>query len=106
VLGFDKTDKLIDRKDWWNDNIIRPIRLTEADYLGAAESAGLSDVHIVDRLIYDGAMIATLIADQLPVAIADLADRMGFSDEGTLMDFVIEQLDGKIESVKLTATLQ
>jgi len=76
--------------------------LTEADYLGAAETAGLADVQIVDRLVYDGAMIATLIADQLPVAIADLADRMGFADEGALMDFVIDQLDGKIESVKVT----
>lgn len=78
--------------------------LTEAEYLGAAESAGLADVRIVDRLVYDGAMIATLIADQLPVAIADLASRMGFADDAALMDFVIEQLDGKIESVKVAGT--
>jgi arsenite methyltransferase len=104
IIAHDLPDWVLDNSDLYAACISGA--LTEADYLGAAESAGLSDVHIVDRLIYDGAMIATLIADQSPVAIADLADRMGFSDEGTLMDFVIEQLDGKIESVKLTATLQ
>lgn len=76
--------------------------LTEAEYLGAAKAAGLEQVNIVDRLIYDGAMIATLIADQLPVAIADLTQRLGFTNDDALMDFVIEQLDGKIESVKLS----
>lgn len=80
--------------------------LTEADYLGAAEAAGLADVRIVDRLVYDGAMIGTLIADQLPVAMTDLAQRMGLDDEGALMDFVIEQLDGKIESVKVAGSVK
>jgi arsenite methyltransferase len=78
--------------------------LTEADYLGAATSAGLSDVKIVDRLVYDGAMIAALILDQLPVSVAELAPRLGFGeDSGAFMDFVLRELDGKIESVKVAA---
>jgi arsenite methyltransferase len=76
--------------------------LTEADYIGAATSAGLADVKIVDRLVYDGAMIAALIVDQLPVSVAELGPRLGFGDDtGAFMDFVLQELDGKIESVKV-----
>jgi arsenite methyltransferase len=104
IIAHDLPDWVLDNSDLYAACISGA--LTEADYLGAAEAAGLADVHVVDRLVYDGAMIATLIADQLPVAIADLVDRMAFTDEGALMDFVIEQFDGKIESVKVAATLQ
>lgn len=99
IIAHDLPDWVLDNSDLYAACVSGA--LTETDYLDAARSAGLEDVRIVDRLIYDGAMIATLIIDQLPVAIEDLADRMGFTDKGALMDFVIEQLDGKIESVKV-----
>lgn len=76
--------------------------LTEADYLGAATSAGLADVKIVDRLVYDGAMIGALIVHQLPVSVSELGPRLGFgNDTGAFMNFVLQELDGKIESVKV-----
>lgn len=102
IIAYDLPDWVLDNSDLYAACVSGA--LTETDYLDAAHSAGLEDVRIVDRLIYDGAMIATLIIDQLPVAIEDLADRMGFADKGALMDFVIEQLDGKIESVKVAGS--
>lgn len=102
IIAHDLPDWVLDNSDLYAACVSGA--LTETDYLDAAHSAGLEDVRIVDRLIYDGAMIATLIIDQLPVAIEDLADRMGFADKGALMDFVIEQLDGKIESVKVAGS--
>lgn len=102
IIARDLPDWVLDNTDLYAACISGA--LTENAYLNAAQSAGLEDVRIIDRLIYDGAMIATLMIDQLPVAIEDLAGRMGFADKGALIDFVIEQLDGKIESVKVAGS--
>ncbi|MGI9382487.1 MAG: methyltransferase domain-containing protein [Methyloligellaceae bacterium] len=79
--------------------------VSEAQYLAAAEAAGLSDVAVVDRMTYGQAELRVLVRDELPVALEALADRLGKSADETL-EFVVRELTDRIQSVKVYAKRQ
>jgi arsenite methyltransferase len=76
--------------------------VSEAVYTDLARAAGLDDVRVIDRMVYDAGMVRALVAEELPVAIDGLAARLGMGREATL-DHVAGELAGCIQSIKLTA---
>ena len=74
--------------------------VSEEDYLGHAAAAGLTDLKIVDALAFEEAATRRLIADELPVAVGDLAARLGM-ERSALLDLAAKELAGKVKSIKL-----
>jgi arsenite methyltransferase len=73
--------------------------ITETEYLAGLRAAGLEDVEVIDRLIYDeGTIRAFLQSDELPATDADIEALA--ADE---IDAIAKALDGKIWSAKVTA---
>ncbi|HHN67362.1 MAG TPA: methyltransferase domain-containing protein, partial [Thermopetrobacter sp.] len=75
--------------------------LSPADYLRAAQEAGLHETRIVDTLRYDAAAIRQLVQEELPVALDELAGRFGLSRK-EMLDKAVADLEGKITAIKLT----
>lgn len=72
----------------------------EETYLGDAAGAGLAELKVLDAMAYDEALVRQLIADELPVAIGDLAARLGL-ERDQLLDLAAKELSGKIKAIKL-----
>lgn len=72
----------------------------EKTYLGLAADAGLSHLKVIDEMVYDEAALKHLIREELPVALAELAKRLGLSPE-VMLEKAVADLSGKIKSIKL-----
>ena len=72
----------------------------EAEYVALARDAGLVNVSIADRMVYDAAQVEQLIRDELPVAFDAIAARVGLdpADAGPMIGAA---LAGTVRSVKL-----
>lgn len=75
--------------------------MSEADYVDLARNAGLTDVKVADRLIYDAGQVEQLIRDELPVALDAIAARIG-DEAKDVAPMIGAALAGSIRSVKLT----
>ncbi len=67
--------------------------IDERAYVAGLESAGLSEVRVTDRLIYDSTALGGLVASEIPGAEAALA-AIGKS---------MEEIAGKVWSARFTA---
>ena len=66
--------------------------ISEVDYLRGLEDAGLAELEVTERLVYDSAQLRAIVSSDL--------DDLGLSDE-TLLD-ATETVAGKVWSAKLT----
>jgi arsenite methyltransferase len=79
--------------------------IPEADYLGGLLNAGLSDVEVTDRLIYDAKQIEAFIGSELKDT--DESDSAcccsGNKPRGELASKWAKKLEGKVASVQVFA---
>ncbi|MEL7465740.1 MAG: methyltransferase domain-containing protein [Pseudomonadota bacterium] len=73
---------------------------SEAEYIELARGAGLIDVRIADRMVYDAGQVEQLIRDELPVALDAIAARIG-CDADDAAPMIGAALAGSVRSVKL-----
>ena len=76
--------------------------ISESDYVAGLESAGLTDVEIRDRIVYDASQLKGFIKSDLfdsSQAIAQQLDGLGTAEVDTL----IESFVGKIQSINVHA---
>ena len=71
--------------------------ISEGDYVAGLEAAGLTDVEVTERLVYDTTMVAGLIRSEVPEVEA-LAKESGFD-----IAAIAGQFEGKIWSAKFSA---
>ena len=71
--------------------VLTEIVSTEADYVRGLEQAGLTDVAIAERQVYDADQLRGMIASDLEWA----------GNDPTALDEVLGQITGKVASVRL-----
>lgn len=76
--------------------------LSERDYLNVMRTAGLVDLNVVDRLVYDSTQIRVLIAEVLPVSLDELATSLGKSPDEAA-SAVISAVSGRVQSLRIAA---
>ena len=74
--------------------------VSEENYLALARAAGFTEVRVIARMDYDGAMIRGLIAEALPVAVGEIAEQLSMTQE-QLLDMAAADLAGCVSSIKL-----
>jgi SAM-dependent methyltransferase len=74
--------------------------VSEATYVQLARDAGFDEIEVIARMTYDSAMVRGLIADALPVAVDDIADRLSMAPDD-LLEMAGTDLAGCITSIKL-----
>lgn len=72
----------------------------QAAYLDHAAQAGLMDLRIVGEMRYDAPSVRALAAQELPVAVDAMAERLGLTREA-LLDQAAEAMAEKVRSIKL-----
>jgi SAM-dependent methyltransferase len=75
--------------------------ISEKDYIAGLRAAGLEDVEVTARLVYDASTLAGLIGSEVPQAEAAIAAERG--PDGLAQ--VARVLDGKVWSAKFTAQM-
>lgn len=76
--------------------------LPELDYLNAIRKAGLVDLNVVDRLVYDDDRLRVLIAEALPVSLDDLVVSLDRSPDEAVST-VISAVSGRVQSLRIAA---
>lgn len=73
--------------------------IPEADYLDGLRSAGLIDVAVNDRLVYDRAQLAALLVSDAAEGEGSCCGGMGIPPERT--DAALDEIAGKVASVRV-----
>ena len=73
--------------------------IPEADYLQGLRDAGLEDIEVVGRFVYDPEQVLALVESDMP-GFAERLDTMGITREQ--IDAVLPTLAGKVASIKVT----
>ena len=69
--------------------------ISQADYVAGLEAAGLRDIEVVDRLVYDAAQLRAMVASDLQDLGVDAPD----------LEDAVAQAAGKVASVRVTGRL-
>lgn len=78
--------------------------ISEKDYIKGLEAAGLIDVQVLNRLVYDDAQLAAFVESELP-ELKTAAGCCGAVSTGSLVSkALISSMSGKIWSAKIQAT--
>ncbi len=96
-----------DLPDWISENEILYSScvagaISEAEYIDGLRQAGLVDIEVRDRLVYDTSMLKGLVESELADAdtsVADLIESIGPQKAAEL----IQQVEGKIASISIYA---
>ena len=73
--------------------------IPEAEYLDGLRAAGLADVAVNDRLVYDRSQLAALLVSDIAGEDAPCCGGKGFPREK--IDAAIEEIAGKVASVRV-----
>lgn len=76
--------------------------IAEKDYLAGLEQAGLTNVKVVDRMIFDASTIKGLVKSGEVPEVVELLDTLG-DQADILVDQLIQQIEGKVWSAKIYA---
>lgn len=76
--------------------------LAEQDYLDAIRRAGLTDISVVDRLLFDDSALRFMVSEALPVSLEPLACSSGKS-VGEIIDAVVAAASGRMQSLRIAA---
>jgi SAM-dependent methyltransferase len=77
--------------------------ISEADYVAGLKAAGLVDVEVLNRLVYDAAQLEAFIGSELPELKESFGCCGGSSGTGKLAKKLASSAEGKIWSAKVRA---
>ena len=77
--------------------------LAESAYLEAASAAGLADIEVIDRLVYDDDQVRALIAEMLPASLDTLCEAKR-QTPAELLEAVLDAVRGRVQSVRVSAS--
>jgi SAM-dependent methyltransferase len=103
------SDIVVEELPWWLRKIPSVYSscvggaISEAKYVAGLESAGLEQVEVVERLVYDSNQMTGLVLSEVPGRLSSLIRRFGLA---FLVRFLTRRLEGKIWSAKFTARKQ
>ena len=100
------SDIVVEQLPWWLRKIPSVYSscvggaISEHEYLAGLESAGLEQVEVLERLVYDANQMTGLMLSEIPGRLAMWVRRFGLT---SLVRFLSRRLEGKIWSAKFTA---
>lgn len=74
--------------------------ISETRYVEGLELAGLADVEVLDRLVYDANQMTNLVLSEVPGRLKTVVRRLGLSG---LVRMLAQRLEGKIWSARFSA---
>jgi len=78
--------------------------ISEDEYLAGLEEAGLTDIEVTERLVYDKSQLKGLMKSELAEEVlANLSCCGGGGDSADALSGMVEQFEGKIWSAKIRA---
>ncbi len=99
------SDIVVERMPWWLRRIPSVYNscvggaISERDYVAGLEGAGLEDVEVLDRLVYDANQMTNLVLSEVPGRLKTFVRRFGLTG---LVRFVARRLEGKIWSARFS----
>lgn len=100
------SDIVVEELPWWLRRIPSVYNscvggaISESRYVTGLESAGLGDVEVLDRLVYDANQMTNLVLSEVPGRLKSFVRRFGLT---WVVRFFARRLEGKIWSARFSA---
>lgn len=100
------SDIVVEQLPWWLRRIPSIYNscvggaVSESRYVAGLESAGLEDVKVLDRLVYDASQMTDLVLSEVPGRLKSFVRALGLTG---LVRFFARGLEGKIWSARFVA---
>jgi len=77
--------------------------ISEEEYIGSLQEAGLTDIEVTERLVYDKSQLKGLMKSELAEEALASLGCCGGGDTASILSGLAEQFEGKIWSAKIRA---